>query len=311
MNALRDTRLTTLSLSFLAAFFLVACNQSQPPAAPVPEKAASAQAKDVYLVFEGPWAFTPDPKDPGFVIALAPKTKRHRDLIVQSGQHKLYPGVYDLTLPPRNGSAAGEVDTNILRVKIDPQSVQHALETKSDRYVIRLPKPDAYVAATHFRSRAGSAYPPDSSTEKDYVTAVSLRYSVTSLNGFSLMGSPDSGTYNPSLLQVETPLLNVVIDPIAEPSLSDRCHTHERETFSSLTKLLNVTLFVDFPNDPESCHAKDPQNPKPTKSGIAPKVRWFFARGFPASGSRQSMAVIYFFGGHILDCLAPVIVASD
>src|ERR1700683_1899114 len=110
------TRLATIGMAFLAAFFCVACNQSHPPAAPTPET-KTASAKEVYLVFEGPWAFTPDPKDPKFVIALAPKTKRHRDLIVQSAQKRVYAGVYELSLPPRNGSAAGEVDSNILRVK--------------------------------------------------------------------------------------------------------------------------------------------------------------------------------------------------
>ena len=306
------TRLVKIAIVFLAAFFLVACNQSQPPAAPAREiKTPSVPAKEVYVVFEGPWAFVPDPKDSKFVIAIAPKTKRHRDLIVQSDQKKLNPGVYDLTLPPCNGSGSGEVDPNILRVKIDPKTVQHVLDTKSERYVIRLPKPDAYVATAHFRSRADSFYPPRASTEKDYVTAVSLRCSVTSLKGFSLKGSPDTGTFSPLLLQVETALLNVVIDPIAEPSPTDQCHSHERETFGSLTKLLNVTLFLDFPSDAETCHAKDPQNPEPTKSGITPNVPGFFASSFQTGQSRDLLAAIYFFGGHLTDCLAPIIVASD
>ena len=331
--------LVALVSAVLATLFLVACNQSQTPTAPAPESKAAA-AKDVYVVFEGPWAFAPDPKDATNVIALAPKTKIHHDLIVQSADKKLAPGIYDLSLPARSGPATGVVDANILQAKIDAQSVQRVLDNKLERYAIRLPKPEAYAAATHYRSRAGSAYPPDASTEKDYVTSVSLRYSVATLNGFSLAGSPDTGAFNPLLLQVETPVLNFVIDPAHDPDPADKCHTHERESFRDLTKLLHLTLFVDFPNDPSVCHSKDPQNPHPIKaetdrrsllgravallegnladvqdasvasSSIAPSLLSSVVHGAARSLKQHLVAAIYFFGGSSADCKAPIIVAG-
>jgi len=306
-----NSSLIALASAVLATFFLIACQPSQQPATPAATQSTAATTKDVYVVFEGPWAFAPDPKDANNVIALAPKTKNHHDLVVQSADKRLAPGIYDLSLPTRSGPAAGTVDSNILRVKIEAQSVQHVLDNKSERYAIRLPKPEAYVAATHYRSRAGSVYPPDPSTEKDYVTAVSLRYSVTTLNGFSLAGSPDSGAFNPLLLQVETPVINFAIDPARDPSPADKCHTHERESFRALTKLVNVTLFLDFPNDPSECHGKDPQNPHAVKSEIVPNFPRFFARAFAGGLKQHLLAAIYFFGAHSGDCLAPVIVASS
>ena len=293
----------------LVTLFLVACNQSQQPIVPAATESKVAASKDVYVVFEGPWAFVPDPKDANSVVALAPKTKSHRELIAQTKENILKSGIYDLSIPAYSGLATSTVDPNILRAKIDPQIVQHVLDSKSERYAIRLPKPAAYVEVTHYRSRADSVYPPDASTEKDYVTAVSLRYNVSTLSGFSLAGSPDSGSFSPLLLRVETPTINFVIEPVRDPDPADKCHTHEREAFRDLTKLVNLSLFLDFPNDPSECHAKDPQNPHPVKADMAPRLPNFFVRN-SAGGLRQHLlAAIYFFGmAH--DCESPVIVGG-
>ena len=303
--------LVILASAVLATLFLVACTQSQTQTAPATpqSKAAVTTTKDVYVIFDGPWAIVPDPKDANSVLALAPKTKSHRDLVVQSSEKTLSSGIYDLSLPARSGPAAGTVDPNILQAKVDPQNVQRVLDSKLERYAIRLPKPDAYVAHTRYRSRAGSAYPPDPSTEKDYVTVVSLRYSVTTLNGFSLAGSPNSGAFKPLSLQVETPVLNFVIAPAHDPDPADKCNTHSRESFRDLTKLLNVSLFVDFPNDPSECHGKDPQNPHPAKAEITPSFPSFFARGSAGGLKQDLLAAIYFFGP-LHNCAAPVIVSG-
>src|SRR5208282_3804226 len=259
--------LVVLASVFLAAIIMVACNQAKEttPATP-PATAAAQPTQQVFVTFDGPWAFAPDPKDPNSVIAIAPKTTRHRDLFVQTWANTLGSGIYDLSVPARIGSATGTIDPSILQVKIDAATVQHVLDTKLVRYAVRLPKPEAYVGASHYRSRAGSAYPPDPSTEKDWVTSTSLRYTVTTLNGFSLAGSPDTGAFNPLLLQVETPVINFVISPAHDGDAGDKCHSHSRASFADLTKLLNLTLFVDFPNDPGNCHAKDPQNSRPAKA---------------------------------------------
>jgi hypothetical protein len=262
--------------------FLVACQQSQPPAgAPVPpESKASAPAvapgKDVFVVFEGPWAIVSDPKDSNSVLLLAPKTKAHRDLYVAaSNNSKVAAGIYDLSVPARPGPAAGTFDESILRTKIDPQNVQRVLDDKSsDRYAIRLPKPDAYLPASRHRSRVSATYPPEPATEKEYATAVSLRYSVSSLNGFSLAGTPDSGAFNPLLLRVETPTIRFVIDPARDPDPADKCNTHSRQTFHEVATMLAVNLYVDFPENPASCHDTDPQKSRAVKAETRP-IRTF------------------------------------
>jgi hypothetical protein len=311
----RSSQLVLASI-FLAALVMVACNQTKESTPAAQQGRQSVQnTEKVFVVFEGPWAFAPDPKDASSVIALAPKTKNHRDLVVQSSETTLAPGIYDLALPARSGPATGTVDPNILRAKIDPQNVQRVLDSKLERYAIRVPKPEAYVAASHYRSRAGSAYPPDASTEKDYVTTVSLRYSVSTLTGFSIAGAPDSGAFNPLLLQVETPTVNFVIAPAHDPDPGDKCNTHSRESFRDLTRLLHLTLFVDFPNDPSGCRGRDPQNTRPAKAEIEPRPRseQLAALFVPSSagGLKQHLlAAIYFFGIRIGGCKAPIIVSN-
>ena len=117
--------------------------------------------------------------------------------------------------------------------------------------------------------------------------------------------------FNPLLLQVDTPVINFVIDPVAAPSPSDKCHTHEREAFRDLTRLVNVTYFLDFPNDATDCHGKDPQNPRPVKAEVVPNLPGFFVRAFALGSNKHLLAALYFFGGHAVDCMAAVIVASD
>jgi len=39
------------------------------------------------------------------------------------------------------------------------------------------------------------------------------------------------------------------------------CSMHVREAFRDLVKLVNLKMFVDFPNDPSDCRDHDPQKP--------------------------------------------------
>ncbi len=324
--------LVVLASVSLAAIALVACNQTKET---TPATTAAQPTQQVFVIFEGPWAFAPDPKDANSVIAMAPKTTRHRDLFVQFWANTLASGVYDLSMPARSGHATGAIDPNMLQAKIDPATVQRVLDTKLERYAIRLPKPEAYVAASHYRSRVGPVYPPDPSTEKDWVTSNSLRYTVTTLNGFSLAGSPDTGTFNPLLLQVETPVINFVISPAHGGDAGDKCHMHSRGSFDDLTKLVNVKLFVDFPDYSSDCHAKDPQKIRSSKSEvdrqsilervaawaegnpedvqdasvvsatIAPGFLNAFVRVSERSLKRRLLAAMYFFGVQVGNCGAP------
>jgi hypothetical protein len=343
MKTPRQSRssLVTLAGAVAATLSLVACQQSQPPAtAPsAAESKAAAAAKDVFVVFEGPWVIVPDPKDANSVLLLAPKTKAHRDLYVTASNNSaLAAGTYDFSVPGRTGSATGAFDESILRAKIDPKNVQRVLDDKSvSRYAIRLPKPDAYLPASRHRSRVSATYPPEPATEKEYATGVSLRYSVSSLNGFSLAGAPDSGAFNPFLLQVETPTIRFVIDPAHEPDPADKCNTHSRQSFHDAATLLALNLYVDFPESPSSCHDTDPQKARATKAegpvggfermvgsleqdlgdtkdaSLAPigaeRVATFALRGAKTL-VRHLTAALYLFGRPSGVCYAPIIAAD-
>lgn len=333
--------LVALAGAVVATLSLVACQQSQPPAtAPsAAESKAAAAAKDVFVVFEGPWVIVPDPKDANSVLLLAPKTKAHRDLYVTASNNStVAAGTYDLSLPARTGAAAGTFDESILKVKIDPKNVQRVLDDKSSsRYAIRLPKPDAYLPASRHRSRVSATYPPEPATEKEYATGVSLRYSVTSLTGFSLAGTPDRAAFNPFLLQVETPTIRFVIDPAHDPDPADKCYTHSRQTFHEAATLLALNLYVDFPESPSSCHDADPQKARATKAegpvggfermgaflkqdlgdtkeaSVAPlgadRVAAFALRSAKTL-VRHLTAALYLFGRPTGSCYAPIIAAD-
>jgi hypothetical protein len=259
------TPMVALASAVLATLLLIACQQTQQPAPAAESKAASTEK--VFVVFEGPWAIVDDPKDPNTVLALAPKTKLHRDLYVAaSNDSVLAAGTYDLSVPAHGTAFSGALDPSFALAKIDAKSLQHALDDKSGRYVIRLPKPEAYVAAKRFRSRVGATYVPEATTEQNYATQVSFRYTVSTLNGFSLAGTPDTGTFNPLLLQLETPAIRFAIEPAVPESPTDMCHTHSREAFRDTVKFLGLTLYVDFPNDPAGCHKTDVQVPHSTKA---------------------------------------------
>jgi hypothetical protein len=256
-----------LASAVLVAFFLTACQQSQQPAAPAATQSAAATTEKVFVVFEGPWAIAADPKDANSVLVLAPKTKLHRDLYVAaSNESTLTAGTYDLSVPAHGPAVSAALDPSFAQAKIDAKSLQRALDDKSGRYVIRLPKPEAYVAAKRSRGRVGATYPPDASTEQNYAAYVSLRYGVSSLNGFSLAGAPDNGTFNPLLLQLETPTIRFAIEPAVADDPKDMCHAHSREAFRDTVKFLGLTLYVDFPGDSVDCHKTDPQLPRSTKA---------------------------------------------
>lgn len=326
-------------LASAALLFLVACQQAQTPPPAAQTQNAVAPTKEVHVVFEGPWVIVPDPKDANSVLLLAPKTAAHRNLYISaSNNSSLEAGTYDLTLPPRSGSAAGNFDESILRAKIDPANVQHVLDDKSaKRYAIRLPKPDAYVPASRHRSRVSATYPPEPTTEKEYATGVSLRYTVGSMNGFSLAGTPDTGNFDTLPLRVETPTIRFVIDPAHDLDPSDKCLTHARQTFHEAATMLAVNLFVDFPESPATCHDNDPQKSRATKAGNNRASEFDRLLAFlqpPSAGTKEAsvapagagrlamltlhgakvvlerMTAFYFFGRPNGVCMAPVIAAD-
>lgn len=257
--------------ALMATLFLIACQQSQQPAATSTPTETKPATSDLFVTFEGPWAIVPDPKDGNSVLAIAPKTKSHRFLAFVPGNTELDAGVYDLTIPARPGSEAPTYDKGVLRVKVDPQVIQRALDRRTERYAIRLPKPEAYVAETRYVSRVGPTYPPDASTEQDFVTAISLRYSATSKTGIQLAGTPDEGgAFKPLLMEATVPALRFTIDPVEVHLHDETCHAHARQAFHDVVTLIGVALYVDFPpsESPADCHKTDPQVPHSPKAQL-------------------------------------------
>ena len=339
---LSGTPLAFASILFATMFlFLAACEQSQQSTSSSPKGAAPqvASTEKIFVEFQGPWAFATDPKDANRVIAIAPKAKGHHDLFVKaSNDATLAAGIYDLALPAQPG-AAGTIDSAIAQVKVTPAGLQQALDAKGARYAIRLPKPDAYIPAGRAKSRLGASYPPDAATEKDYTTGVSLRYTVGSVAGVSLVGTLDTGTFNPLLLQVDTPVVRFVIEPAQLDDPFDHCETHSRESFRDLVKLLGLTLYVDFPNYTGDCQKKDVQHP--SKADMVPASRFDriaallttnlvdghaqtaslagggvdpislrFLAGKSRVGTRMHslMSTIFLFAHSGLDCKAPILI---
>jgi hypothetical protein len=238
--------------------------------------------------------------------------------------------VYELSIPPHTGPAAATPDPGIAQAKLDTQNLQRALDNKSARYVVRLPKPEAYLPAGRARSRLGSSYPPDAAGEKDYATAVALLYNVATPNGFTVAGNPDTGTFNPLLLQVETEHIHFIIAPSAEDDPNDKCDTHSRASFHDLTALLGLTLYVDFPGNPESCHKTDPQTshaahadatspsffPSHSRADRELQSASLAAFGFSVlealgkNFERNILALAYFFDHPAGDCESPNLILS-
>jgi len=320
--------IVSVACSFLATLFLVACQQSQQPATTSTPPETKPATSELFVTFEGPWAIMPDPKDGNSVLAIAPKTKSHRFLAFVPGNAELDAGVYDLTIPAKSAAGPADFDKGVLRVTADSQAVQRALDRRTERYAIRLPKPEAYVGETRYVSRVGATYPPDASTEQNYVTAISLRYSATSRTGIQLSGTPDEGgSFKPILVEANVPALRFTIDPVEVHLHDEECHFHAREAFKDVTHLVGLTLYIDFPDSPAECRKRDPQT-RAAKAFLSfplelpplfgdgrrelqtAGISWQAAGGFLNSAAREAQpgvqAALFFFHGEGGGCLVAI-----
>ena len=109
----------------------------------------------------------------------------------------------------------------------------------------------------------------------------------------------------------ELVLVRFAIEPAVADDPKDRCSTHSREAFRDLVKFLNLTLFVDFPNDASNCHDIDPQKARPAKAEVdwtAPLEREAAPGISSASGiPRYLIATLYLFHGGTGACTAPIL----
>jgi len=323
--------------AILAVSIMAGCNQTQPPqpTATAPPK----PSEKLFVIFEGPWGFAPDPNDPNSVLAMTPSTNYHNKLFVKASYNKeMEAGVYDLALPARTAPPTSTVDPDIVRAKIDPNDVKRVLGDKLHRYVIRLPKPEAYIPEDRYPSSVGpNPHPLANGVQpKPWATGVSLQYSVGSLNTSQLAGTPDSGTFPTFPLQVDTPQISFILEPLHyDPS--DKCYPHEKHAFHDLTTLLGIMLYIDYPNSPPGCPDVGPQK-HPAKArlvlpsllqhmpaftdantgevreaGIVPGS-WL---GSLTHGAIRNVtarvlgAALYFFGRPTADCKTPIIISTD
>jgi hypothetical protein len=207
------------------------------------------QTTSVSIAFEGPWAFVPDPQDQESVLAIAPKTKSHYPLTVgDSNGTPLDAGVYTLDIPGHGPSAPPKLDQTFLRTRVPPENVTHALGARLERYAIRLPRPERYVAMNRQASRIGNE------PERNYVSEVSLVYIVKDFSGLSLAGTSDSEATSQTL-QLPAHSVHFRIAPVPDPS--DVCDAHVREAFHDLTKLLGLAQTMSMPS-PGNCQMKMP-----------------------------------------------------
>lgn len=194
-----------------------------------------AATTQVLIEFDGPWGLVPDPQNAGGILAIAPKNIHHRPLTVSgSASATLEAGVYTLDIPVRGVADPPNLDSTFFRVRIDPKNVQHALDAKMERYVIRLPRPASYVGTSRGLIAIGSA------PKQQYVMTVALRYNVARSATVSLAGGPDTNNAVKAL-RMEARNVRFSITPIPDPNdPEDRCELHTREAFGALARLLGV-----------------------------------------------------------------------
>jgi len=328
-------------IAFATAFLLIMClagcaEKEKPASAPPP-------SEHVWVVFEGPWGYAPDPNDPNSIIAIAPATPDHHDLYVQASySQQMKPGHYELAMPPRTVAPPGTIISDIFQTPIDPKVVNNVFnnvlsDPSLHRYAVRLPKPESYTPYTRYPSSIGSAPHPAANgiAARPWATGVALQYTVGSLSTFKVTGTPDTGIFPDFTLQLDAHQISFVITPLHDDDPTDLCYIHDRVAFHNLTTLLGVTLFVDFQGSPPTCPAVDvekPSRPKaqttpaqfePTEiaayravpvqeAGVVPASSLSaLARSPLRSIGRGVIAAFYFFAHPTGDCKAANIIASQ
>jgi hypothetical protein len=96
-----------------------------------------------------------------------------------------------------------------------------------------------------------------------------------------------------------------VIEPAQDDDPNDKCDTHSRESFRDLTTLLGLTMYVDFPDNPADCHAKDPQSARPAKKAQSGAGSGETLRRGGAGLTGSLATAVFFFAKPGGDCKSP------
>jgi hypothetical protein len=255
------TRSIALLLAMVGA---AACSASaqRTPEKGVETKAYAGKGRDV--LFEGPWDFLKDMRDPKnpHLIAIAAVAPNHdKAEIGERPNQKLDTGVYTLSLPGTGTSGLNSTGVNLADGSIKAQKLDAILRDKSgSRYVVSLPMPDA-LRANETEEAIVSTKFNGGGHRLEYATSLYLHYNIASLSGASLAGTTDSGKDISYTSNADGYLTIQILASSDDPDDQPHCHLHSKLAFHSLVKLLEVTSFIDIePFDP-LCILKDPQNP--------------------------------------------------
>jgi hypothetical protein len=228
----------------------------------VETKTYAGKGRDV--LFEGPWDFLKDMRDPKnpHLIAIAAVAPNHdKAEIVGRPNQKLDTGIYTLSLPRAGIAALNSTGVNLAEGSIKAGKLDAILRDKSgSRYVVALPMPDALRANATEEAIVSTKF-NGGGHRLEYATSMYLHYNIASLSGASLAGTTDSGNGISYTSSADGYLAIQILASGDDPDDQPHCHLHSKLAFHALVKLLDLTSFVDIePFDP-LCILKDPQNP--------------------------------------------------
>jgi hypothetical protein len=274
MDNTRNLRAVRTTLALLAIWgFAIGCSSTPEKPAASPTLTPTAQFT-VYVNFNGPWAFMPDPADATQIIAVAPYIKDHQNAYVAALTDAPLPaGVFKLTgLPPSSTPMNLNSQLIVVQDTISATALKK-IEGNSNkaRYFIRLPMPAEISAYRTGHEAVGNSYPVLNahSNEKGYATHMTLRYNSDDVSQLKVTGTKDD------LTTVNVPLqlgLAQTIDIGVGPTYDlqeDDCHNHAKGAFKALADLFQVKQIIDYPDyDLTKCGGSDPQNPHPTPGPV-------------------------------------------
>jgi hypothetical protein len=259
------------AMLFVCMLFVWSCQS--------PQRAAklAASPETVFVVFEGPWAFVTEPS--GEILAIAPKATNHTDAYAKAEESTLLPlGKYQLSVLNRVTKTQTFPQPTFLPDKVSSATLTGVVNnsTGAGRYMIILPQPDGLTEAEHSKSQINYPWPVDPKTPiVPYSVSISLQYTVSTLDGFKLTGTPDdsSVTFSDFPFAVGVPrVIHIAIDPLPSPK-PDPCDDDTKLAFKELMALFSLQHIIDFQPYPSgmNCQTEDPQNPQ--HPPVAPSAR--------------------------------------
>lgn len=298
----------------LGVLFSASCTSSSTvPRSTKSGTTSQATGFTVYVVFDGPWAFVPDPAGSDKVIAIAPKAKSHSDAYIKAVRGlMLTTGIYELHMPTGVSPIENPGIAVTPKYSLPAQAITDALNNKMNRFAIYLPKPDGYRIAEESPSKVDEHFPLVATVpEVQYASSIALQYTTASLADFQLTGSSDLSTFDPFDIKIGAPkVIQVAMEP-TEPDPDPACNVLSKQAFYDLTQLLGLTLFIDFENYQPECQQDDPQNPnhqhpthKPFTVTVLEKIR-FAVTSTPGSDERRKTlkelerVQSIFYGSHV------------